>query len=299
MESRAAAENVILRLNGKNVRGWDGTESRVYLVIADTLDQRELRVRAYRPSSYSCHLTIILSAIRGFESGGRSWPPDHRTGDAAQLSCKGSPIPQFASNLRGSPEQTRRATPSRSHGCDGPRSADGESGGGPAPSSPCEPIHPRYTPAPPGGEYPRPPCGQRGPEFPPDLIPARPVVRPVRVPATPAPASEYAPQPRGAIRVLCGDAAARSAAAGVSSPGNGDIPQPLQHEREREAASPVGTESQPEYHASGISSKHARRKFRDAGARGDGDADAGEAAEPGYKSDAERQACRSAGACER
>jgi hypothetical protein len=54
MESRAAAENVILRLNGKNVRGWDGTESRVYLRIADTLDQRELRVRTYRPSSYSC-----------------------------------------------------------------------------------------------------------------------------------------------------------------------------------------------------------------------------------------------------
>ncbi|KAF7362755.1 RRM domain-containing protein [Mycena venus] len=43
MENRAAAEDVILRLNGKMVRGWDGTENRVYLRIADTLDQRELR----------------------------------------------------------------------------------------------------------------------------------------------------------------------------------------------------------------------------------------------------------------
>ncbi|KAJ7036705.1 hypothetical protein C8F04DRAFT_463755 [Mycena alexandri] len=43
MESRAAAEDVILRLNGKKVRGWDNAENRVYLRIADTLDQRELR----------------------------------------------------------------------------------------------------------------------------------------------------------------------------------------------------------------------------------------------------------------
>ncbi|KAF7343856.1 RRM domain-containing protein [Mycena sanguinolenta] len=43
METRAAAEDVIRRLNGKTIRGWDGAESRVYLRIADTLDQRELR----------------------------------------------------------------------------------------------------------------------------------------------------------------------------------------------------------------------------------------------------------------
>ncbi|KAJ7770013.1 hypothetical protein B0H16DRAFT_1686077 [Mycena metata] len=43
MESRVAAEAVILRLNGKKVRGWDDAENRVYLRIADTLDQRELR----------------------------------------------------------------------------------------------------------------------------------------------------------------------------------------------------------------------------------------------------------------
>ncbi|KAJ7751549.1 hypothetical protein DFH07DRAFT_941654 [Mycena maculata] len=43
MDSRAAAEDVIVRLNGKKVRGWDDTESRIYLRFADTLDQRELR----------------------------------------------------------------------------------------------------------------------------------------------------------------------------------------------------------------------------------------------------------------
>ncbi|KAJ7436804.1 hypothetical protein B0H11DRAFT_2294672 [Mycena galericulata] len=43
METRAAAEDVILRLNGKTVRGWDGSESLVYVRFADTLDQRELR----------------------------------------------------------------------------------------------------------------------------------------------------------------------------------------------------------------------------------------------------------------
>lgn len=47
MESRVAAEAVILRLNGKKVRGWDDAENRVYLRIADTLDQRELRVRSH------------------------------------------------------------------------------------------------------------------------------------------------------------------------------------------------------------------------------------------------------------
>ncbi|KAF8129453.1 hypothetical protein K438DRAFT_1999856 [Mycena galopus ATCC 62051] len=43
MGTRAEAEAVILHLNGKMVRGWDGAENRVYLRIADTLDQRELR----------------------------------------------------------------------------------------------------------------------------------------------------------------------------------------------------------------------------------------------------------------
>ncbi|KAJ7121456.1 hypothetical protein C8R44DRAFT_853070 [Mycena epipterygia] len=43
LESRGAAEEVIGRLNGKNVRGWDGAESRVYMRIADTFEQRELR----------------------------------------------------------------------------------------------------------------------------------------------------------------------------------------------------------------------------------------------------------------
>jgi hypothetical protein len=47
MESRAAAEDVIARLNGKKVRGWDVAEAeeRVYVRFADTIEQRELRVR--------------------------------------------------------------------------------------------------------------------------------------------------------------------------------------------------------------------------------------------------------------
>ncbi|KAK6992678.1 hypothetical protein R3P38DRAFT_3083553 [Favolaschia claudopus] len=43
MANRAAADDVILRLKGKTIRGWDGAEGRVHLRIADTLDQRELR----------------------------------------------------------------------------------------------------------------------------------------------------------------------------------------------------------------------------------------------------------------
>ncbi|KAJ7150485.1 hypothetical protein C8R43DRAFT_1107407 [Mycena crocata] len=43
MNTRAAAEEIIARLNGKKVRGWDGAESRIYVRFADTLDQRELR----------------------------------------------------------------------------------------------------------------------------------------------------------------------------------------------------------------------------------------------------------------
>ncbi|KAJ7056834.1 hypothetical protein C8F01DRAFT_1372796 [Mycena amicta] len=43
MDTRVAAEAVIAHLNGRTVRGWDGSESKVLLRIADTLDQRELR----------------------------------------------------------------------------------------------------------------------------------------------------------------------------------------------------------------------------------------------------------------
>ncbi|KAF7289720.1 RRM domain-containing protein [Mycena indigotica] len=43
MQTRQAAEAVIDFLNGQTVRGWDGSESKILLRIADTLDQRELR----------------------------------------------------------------------------------------------------------------------------------------------------------------------------------------------------------------------------------------------------------------
>ncbi|KAJ7183503.1 hypothetical protein C8R46DRAFT_1344314 [Mycena filopes] len=84
MDSRAAAEDVILRLNGKKVRGWDDVESRVYLRIADTLDQRELRrteaaIRDEEPGRMSIAQATLLS-YRGKEqfqlpnSGGGGLP---------------------------------------------------------------------------------------------------------------------------------------------------------------------------------------------------------------------------------
>ncbi|KAJ7100912.1 hypothetical protein B0H15DRAFT_927485 [Mycena belliarum] len=59
METRAAAEDVIVRLDGRKVRGWDGEEGRVGVRVADNLEQRELR-RAE-----------AAEAAAGDESGGR------------------------------------------------------------------------------------------------------------------------------------------------------------------------------------------------------------------------------------
>ncbi|KAJ7917180.1 hypothetical protein B0H13DRAFT_2657917 [Mycena leptocephala] len=188
----------ILRLNGKNVRGWDGTESRVYLRIADTLDQRELRRS---------------------EASNREDDPGRLTSHRRRCSI----IVQRISNPPVCLQSTRQSRtnapshPSRSHGCDGPRSADGESGGGPAPSSPANQFIPDTLRTP----WRRISTTSLRPTRP--RISARPHSRKTRCTRRtraryPRPASEYAPQPRGAIRVPCGDAAARSAAAGVSSP---------------------------------------------------------------------------------
>ena len=45
LETRAGAEEVIERLHGRMVRGWNDTGSRISVRFADTAEQRELRVR--------------------------------------------------------------------------------------------------------------------------------------------------------------------------------------------------------------------------------------------------------------
>ena len=44
LETRAGAEEVIERLHGRMVRGWNDTGSRISVRFADTSEQRELRV---------------------------------------------------------------------------------------------------------------------------------------------------------------------------------------------------------------------------------------------------------------
>ena len=56
LETRAGAEEVIERLHGRMVRGWNDTGSRISVRFADTSEQRELRVRPalFIASSTSC-----------------------------------------------------------------------------------------------------------------------------------------------------------------------------------------------------------------------------------------------------
>jgi hypothetical protein len=44
LETRAAAEEIIERLHGRMVRGWNDPGSRISVRFADTAEQRELRV---------------------------------------------------------------------------------------------------------------------------------------------------------------------------------------------------------------------------------------------------------------
>lgn len=45
METRAAAEEIIERLHGQMVTGWNDPGCRISVRFADTSEQRELRVR--------------------------------------------------------------------------------------------------------------------------------------------------------------------------------------------------------------------------------------------------------------
>jgi hypothetical protein len=45
LETRSACEDVIKRLHGRMVRGWNDPGSRISVRFADSAEQRELRVR--------------------------------------------------------------------------------------------------------------------------------------------------------------------------------------------------------------------------------------------------------------
>ena len=47
LETRDGAEEIIERLHGRMVRGWNDTGSRISVRFADTAEQRELRVRYF------------------------------------------------------------------------------------------------------------------------------------------------------------------------------------------------------------------------------------------------------------
>ena len=63
LETRAGAEEVIERLHGRMVRGWNDTGSRISVRFADTSEQRELRVGAALSiaSCISCCNTLLAS----------------------------------------------------------------------------------------------------------------------------------------------------------------------------------------------------------------------------------------------
>ncbi len=46
LDTRVGAEEVIERLHGRMVRGWNDPGSRISVRFADTSEQRELRVRS-------------------------------------------------------------------------------------------------------------------------------------------------------------------------------------------------------------------------------------------------------------
>lgn len=62
LETRAGAEEVIERLHGRMVRGWNDTGSRISVRFADTSEQRELRVRT--SYSFYCFLHFMFAILR-------------------------------------------------------------------------------------------------------------------------------------------------------------------------------------------------------------------------------------------
>ena len=60
LETRAAAEEIIERLHGRMVRGWNDPGSRISVRFADTAEQRELRVSCCSVSAAALtELTMI------------------------------------------------------------------------------------------------------------------------------------------------------------------------------------------------------------------------------------------------
>jgi hypothetical protein len=63
METRESAEEIIERLHGRMVRGWNDPGSRIAVRFADTSEQRELRVSVFS-LSYCCSpfMDVFLSS---------------------------------------------------------------------------------------------------------------------------------------------------------------------------------------------------------------------------------------------
>ncbi|KAL1741213.1 hypothetical protein HDZ31DRAFT_67158 [Schizophyllum fasciatum] len=80
LETRAGAEEVIERLHGRMVRGWNDTGSRISVRFADTAEQRELRrqERNARDGEQSAsRLTIAQAALLNLRGPAMSAPPSH------------------------------------------------------------------------------------------------------------------------------------------------------------------------------------------------------------------------------
>jgi hypothetical protein len=67
LETRAGAEEIIERLHGRMVRGWNDTGSRISVRFADTTEQRELRV--------SNKILVVVSFVSDTENRGLNAQP--------------------------------------------------------------------------------------------------------------------------------------------------------------------------------------------------------------------------------
>lgn len=80
LDTRAGAEEVIERLHGRMVRGWNDTGSRISVRFADTAEQRELRrqERTVRDGDQSpSRLTIAQAALLNLRGPAMSPSPSH------------------------------------------------------------------------------------------------------------------------------------------------------------------------------------------------------------------------------
>ena len=105
LETRSAAEEIIERLHGRMVRGWNDPGSRISVRFADTAEQRELRVS--RKFNGKVNLTLM------FTSAPRTNSPRTRQFPCAAYHCTSCLVKP--SGLESSPSQATpfRITPQR------------------------------------------------------------------------------------------------------------------------------------------------------------------------------------------